>query len=82
MNCTLMHRKIPVAELELDDTTGFIQKIDTLLSAEHLPVGVPVRHSTTGGRSVPFPPTVPGCVRRWKRYRFRAQKCCLSAATA
>lgn len=46
MNCTLMHRKIPVAQLELDDTTGFIQKIDTLLSAEHLPVGVPVRHGT------------------------------------
>lgn len=44
MNCTLMHRKIPVAQLELDDTTGFIQKIGTLHSAEHLPVGVPVRH--------------------------------------
>lgn len=46
MNCTLMHRKIPVAQLELDDTTGFIQKINMLLSPEHLPVGVPVRHGT------------------------------------
>lgn len=46
MNCTLMHRKIPVAQLELDDTTSFIQKINMLLSPEHLPVGVPVRHGT------------------------------------
>ena len=27
MKCTLMHKRIAVAELELDDATGFIQKI-------------------------------------------------------
>lgn len=46
MKCTLMHKRIPVAQVELDDATGFIQKIHTLYSAEHLPVGVPFRHGT------------------------------------
>lgn len=27
MKCTLMHKRIAVAEMELDDATGFIQKI-------------------------------------------------------
>lgn len=44
MNCTLMHKRIPVAQVELDDATGFILKIHTLYSAEHLPVGVAMRH--------------------------------------
>lgn len=26
MKCTFMHKRTPVAELELDDVTGFIQK--------------------------------------------------------
>ena len=26
MNCTLMHKRIPVAQMELDDATGFISK--------------------------------------------------------
>lgn len=36
-----------VAELELDDATGFIQKIGTVYAPEHLPVGVPVRRGIT-----------------------------------
>ena len=43
VKCTLMHKYIPVADIELDDATGFIQKIGALHEAEHLPVGVPVR---------------------------------------
>ncbi len=43
MKCTLMHKYIPVADIELDDATGFIQKSGALHEAEHLPVGVPVR---------------------------------------
>jgi len=43
MKCMLMHKKVEVAELELDDVTGFIQKIGALHAPEHLPVGVPVR---------------------------------------
>ena len=40
MKCTLMHKRIPVAELELDEDSGFIQKIGAVFAPEHLPVGV------------------------------------------
>ena len=40
MICTLMHKRIAVAELELDDATGFIHKVNTVYAPEHLPVGV------------------------------------------
>lgn len=43
MLCTLMHKRLPVAELELDDVTGFIQKTSEVYAPEHLPVGVPCR---------------------------------------
>ena len=43
LKCTLMHKRLKVAELELDDATGFIQRIGTVYAPEHLPVGVPVR---------------------------------------
>ena len=39
MVCTLMHKRLAVAELELDDATGFIQKVNTVYVPEHLPVG-------------------------------------------
>lgn len=44
MKCTLMHRRIEVAKLELDDETGIIRKIEAVMSAEHVPVGVPVKN--------------------------------------
>ena len=47
LKCTLMHKRMKVAELELDDATGFIQKIGTVYAPEHLPVGVPVRRGIT-----------------------------------
>lgn len=40
MKCTLMHKRLAVAEMELDETTGFILKIDEVYQPEHLPVGV------------------------------------------
>lgn len=43
MNCTLMHKDTPVADLTLDETTGSIQRIDALFRGGHLPVGVSVR---------------------------------------
>ena len=43
MKCTLMHRRAEVAQLEFDDETGIIRKIESVMSAEHLPVGVPVK---------------------------------------
>lgn len=47
MNCTLMHKRTAVADIELDDASGFIQKISNVYAEEHLPVGVPVRHGVT-----------------------------------
>ena len=39
----LMHREIPVVELELDEVTCAISKIGTLYEPAHLPVGIPVK---------------------------------------
>lgn len=47
MKCTFMHKRVKVAELELDDATGFIQKIRTVYAPEHLPVGIPVKKGIT-----------------------------------
>ena len=44
LKCVLMHKSVPVAQIELDDVSGFIQKIDTVFAPEHLPVGVAIRH--------------------------------------
>ena len=43
LKCTLMHKRIDVAEMELDDATGFIQKIGMVYAPEHLPVGIAVK---------------------------------------
>lgn len=43
LKCTLMHKQIRVAEIELDDATGFIQKIGTMYAPKHLPIGITVR---------------------------------------
>lgn len=42
-----MHKRTAVAEMELDDATGFIQKIGTVCAPKYLPVGVPVRNGIT-----------------------------------
>ena len=39
MICTLMHKRLAVAELELDEATGSIIHINTVYTPEHLPVG-------------------------------------------
>ena len=43
MKYTLMHKNIAVAELDLDDATGSIRRIDEVCSEAHLPVGVTVK---------------------------------------
>ncbi len=40
MNCTLMHKRLAVAELEIDEATGIIQRIEKVYTPEHLPVGI------------------------------------------
>lgn len=43
MKCVLMHKRIPVAKIEIDDATGFVQKIREIYAPEHLPVGISVK---------------------------------------
>ncbi len=38
-----MHKRIAVAELELDDATGFVQKVKTVYAEEHLPIGIQMK---------------------------------------
>lgn len=44
LKCTLMHKRAPVIELDLDNETGFIQKIGAAFAPEHLPVGVGMKN--------------------------------------
>ncbi len=44
MKCILMHKRIPVASIELDDATGFIQKIGEIYAPDHLPIGITVKN--------------------------------------
>lgn len=46
MLCTLMHQRLAVAELELDDATGFIHRVNAVHIPAHLPVGVLLRNGT------------------------------------
>lgn len=41
MQYTLMHKKIPAAELEMDQVTGVIAKVRAVYRPEHLPLGGP-----------------------------------------
>ena len=50
--CILMHKRTPVAELWLDGTTGFVQKIGTIYAPEHLPVGIMVRNGVVDRKSL------------------------------
>ncbi len=47
MRYTLMHKNIAVAELILDDETGFIQKIEKTYEPKHLPVGISQKRGIT-----------------------------------
>lgn len=44
MKCLLMHKRIAVASIELDDATGFIQKIGEIYAPDHLPIGISVKN--------------------------------------
>ena len=43
MKCSLMHKRVKVADIELDDASGFIKKINTVYVPEHLPIGVSIK---------------------------------------
>ncbi len=43
MHYVFMHKDIPVAEMELDDASGYIAAIGKVYAPEHTPVGIPVK---------------------------------------
>lgn len=43
MEYIFMHQNIPMAELEMDEATGLIQKVNQVFAPEHLPTGVSVK---------------------------------------
>ena len=51
ISCTLMHKNTPVADLDLDGDSGFIQKIKTIYAPEHLPIGVKIKNGITDKKS-------------------------------
>lgn len=42
MKCTLMHKRIAVAEMSIDDVTGFIEEVSAVYEPRHIPIGVSV----------------------------------------
>ena len=39
MHYTLMHKEIPVVDIELDDASGAITRVDDVHNAAHIPIG-------------------------------------------
>ena len=46
VECTLMHKNIAVADLELDEVTSAIIKVDTVYAYAHMPLGCLTRQGT------------------------------------
>lgn len=44
MEYTLMHKDLPVLDIDLDEATSSVQKIRTIYHPEHLPVGTIAKH--------------------------------------
>lgn len=61
MHYTLMHKEIPVVDIELDDASGAITRVDDVHNARTFQPALrtrttfsTARHSTNGGMGVPF----------------------------
>ena len=80
MKCTFMHKRTPVAELELDDVTGFIQKIGSVYAPLCETRSPTVRRLTTGGGIALFRQAAAVCGKHWNRWGWQTPKCCSSAA--
>ena len=50
MNCTLMHKRIPVVDIDIDPDSGYVDKIGTLHNLEHLPIGTAVLSGVEKGK--------------------------------
>jgi hypothetical protein len=62
LNYTLMHKTVPIIELDIDEVTGSILKIGEMYNFEHLPIGIEVSENHPNrdslnkwwiGRSIP-----------------------------
>ena len=88
MKCTFMHKRIPVAEIEVDNAAGFILKIYKIYAPEHLPVGVSFKDGAADRAALndwwtdrSIPASRSGIREALEPCRYRARKCCLSAVT-
>lgn len=61
MHYTLMHKEIPVVDIELDDASGAITRVDDVHNAAHIPIGIAYKNDildrkalNNGGMGVPF----------------------------
>lgn len=51
MKYIFMHKCIPVADIEVDDDTGFIKKINQVFAQEHFPVGITIKKGIVDRKS-------------------------------
>ena len=81
MQYTLMHKNIAVADMELDEATSSIQRIDAVYRPEHLPVATASKRDGVDraalnawwiDRCIP----APVCERRWKHWSCQIRRCC------
>lgn len=42
MKCTLMHKRIAVAEMSIDDATGYMTEVSVIYEPKHIPIGISV----------------------------------------
>jgi len=40
MDCTLMHKNIPVLDMQIDEETGYVAKLNDVYNINHLPLGI------------------------------------------
>ena len=62
MHYTLMHKEIPVVDIELDDASGAIIRVDDVHNVAHIPIGIAYKNDILDrkalnnwwyGRSIP-----------------------------
>jgi len=49
---TLMHKKIPVADVEIDSETANILSIPKIHSIEHIPIGIEIKDGVVSRKSL------------------------------
>ena len=83
MQYTLMHKNIAVLDMELDEVTSSIQRIDAVYRPEHLPVATASKRDGVDRAALNawwidrcIPAAAPVCERRWKHWSCQIRRCC------